>query len=96
VTVEAADLAPVVIVDAIKDAIALIRCCATQDDAGILAIVGGTDNLPYLTAMTAAAAAIICRRGELDDASIGAFLGSVAAELTDRLLDQQLSREGGD
>jgi len=87
--VQTADLAPEVILDAIKDAVALIRCCATQDSDGILAIVGGTENLPYLTAMIATAAAIICRRGELDDASIGPFLGSVAAELTDRLLDRK-------
>ena len=58
--VQAADLPPGVVVDAIKDAIALIRACATRDDAGIFAIVGSTENLPYLTAMTAAAAAIIC------------------------------------
>ena len=91
--VQAADLPPGVVADAIKDAVALIRCCATQDNAGILAIVGSTENLPYLTAMTAAAAAIICRRAELDDASMGPFLGSVASELTDRLLDQ-LARSG--
>jgi hypothetical protein len=96
VTVEAADLTPEAIHDAIRDTAALILACAVQDNEGILAIVSGTDNLPYLTAMTATAAAIICRRGQLDDASIGALLGSVAAELTDRLLDQQLSREGGD
>lgn len=87
--VQAVDLAPAAVLDAIRDSVALIRCCATQDSAGILAIVNGTDNPCYLAGMTAAAAAVICRRGELDDASIGPFLDSVATELTDRLLDQQ-------
>jgi hypothetical protein len=81
-------LPPEDIVDAIKDAVALIRSCAVEDSEGALAIVQGTQNLPYVTAMVATAAAIICRRGQLDDASISPFLDSVMAELTDRLLDR--------
>jgi hypothetical protein len=95
--VESAELGPEAVFDAIKDAVALIRACAAKDDEGVLAIVRSTENLPYLTAMTATAAVIICRRAGLhDNAAASALLGTVLEELADRLVSRERSPEGGD
>jgi hypothetical protein len=95
-TVPTPYLAPDVGFDALKSAVALIRCCADGDGEGIGAIINGAANLHELAGMTATIAAIICLRVSRDRNGIDALLAAVSSDLTNLLLDQEKPAGGGD
>jgi hypothetical protein len=82
-------LAPDVGFDAMRDAVALIRCTAAEDHEGMGAIANGNAHPRCLAAAVAAIATMICRRGSLDNAAIDALLSEIASQAGDWLLDQQ-------
>jgi len=75
-------------VDALKDAVAAIRCAVAEDAEGLRAIVYGTAYPHHLAATIAGVAAVICIKGGLDNARITALVGEIASQLTDFVLDQ--------
>lgn len=81
-------IAPDVGVDALKDAIAAVRCVAVWDAQGLDAVLSGTARPQAVAAMLATLAVIICRKGGLDDPGIDALLASIKADATNFLLDQ--------
>lgn len=89
-------LAPDIGFDALKDAVALIRCTAAEDCEGIDAIANGNAHPRCLAAMVAAIATMVCRRGHLDNAGIDALLSEISSQLRDNLLDQERPSKGGD
>jgi hypothetical protein len=88
-------LPPETAVDALKDACAVVRCAAANDLEGLGAVINGNEHPRRLVMVIASVAAVICRRGGLDDAGIAALLAGIASELTDLLLDQEKPAEGG-
>lgn len=81
-------LAPDTTFDAMKDAVASIKCAAAYDREGQDAVINGCEHPRRLVMVIASVAAVICRRGGLDDAGIAVLLGEIAGELGDLLLDQ--------
>jgi hypothetical protein len=88
-------LAPDVGFDALKDAVALIRCMAAEDAEGTDAIANGSDHPRCLAGMIGMIAIMICRRGHLDNAAINVLLSEIAYQIRDLLLDQERPGEGG-
>jgi histidine ammonia-lyase len=96
VQADAGYLEPAVWVDALKDAAAIIRCIAAEDDEGRNVIVNGNSQPRAVTAAIALIALHVCRRGALSNADIDVLLADIKADLTDRLLDQNKPAGGGD
>lgn len=86
-------LAPDVGFDALKDAVALVKCTAAEDADGIGAIANSNAHPRCLAGAVAAIATMICRRGGLDNAAIDALLAEIASQAGDWLLDQQRPAE---
>ena len=90
-------LEPSVGVDALRDAVAAIRCIAAGDGPGFGAVLNGTDQPRQVAAAMAAIASVVCRRVGLDDAGLSRLLNQVSSEVTDFLLDQprEVNSPGG-
>lgn len=86
-------LAPDIGFDALKDAVALIKCTAAEDSEGIGVIANGNAHPRCLAGAVAAIAVMVCRRGHLDNAGIDALLSEIASQAGDWLLDQQRPAE---
>lgn len=89
-------LAPDIGIDAVRDAVAAIKCVAAGDSEGLDAVVNGNEHPRCLVAAIAVIAAKICHQGGLDDAGIAALLAWIAPQGADFFLDQEKPAEGGD
>jgi hypothetical protein len=84
-------LAPDVGFEALKDAVALIRCIASGDDQGHGVIANENSHPRCLAGMVASITVTLCRRVGLTDEAIDLLLADISAQYTDFLLDQQAS-----
>lgn len=82
-------LAPDVGFEALRDAVALIRCIATGDDEGQGVIANANSHPRCLAGMVASITVTLCREVGLSDAAIDLLLTGISARYTDFLLDQQ-------
>lgn len=85
---------PAVTFEVIRDAIALVRCCAAGDDMGVLAIANGTPEPRHVAAFLAAVTVAACRRGGMDDSAITSMLAELTTVAQDGALDQLRHERG--
>jgi hypothetical protein len=84
--------------DAVRDAVAAIRCVAGGDPEGLHAVLNGTDSPRQVAAVLASITAVIFLQGGLDAAGIASVLGEMTAQANDFPLGvvPGPSAEGGD
>lgn len=73
--------------DALRDAIAAVKCCATDDSEGLHAILMGTGDPRGALGMLAAITAGILANGGLPGQASGPLLDDVGRQVADGLLD---------
>jgi len=81
-------------IDALRDAVAAIRCVVAGDDEGVFAILTGTDAPRHVPGTLAAFLVVICHRVGFGNDDVAALLDGLSADFTNGILDQPRP-EGG-
>ena len=83
--------------DAVRDAVAAIRCVAGGDPEGLHAVLNGTDSPRQVASVLATITAVIFLRGGMDADAIDSVLAQMTAHANDfPVIVPGPSAEGGD
>jgi hypothetical protein len=82
--------------DALRDAVAAIRCAISGDAEGLHAVISGSARPQHVAAMAVSIAAVVIQRTGLDDDGMKAVLSDISARSADFLLDQPPPGAQGD
>jgi len=81
-------IAPEIAFDALRDAVAAIRCAISGDAEGLHAVITGTTRPQHVAATAVSIAAVVIQRAGLNDEGVKAVLSEISARGGDFLLDQ--------